>query len=52
MSPFEAHCQLGHTLSLLLNKFCPQFQNISSLECESCQFVKYHRKSVGPSVNK
>nr|XP_016463323.1 PREDICTED: uncharacterized protein LOC107786370 [Nicotiana tabacum] len=32
VSPFEAHCRLGHPFLPLLNKLCPQFQNISSLD--------------------
>jgi len=51
MSPFEAHCRLGHPSLPLLKKLCPQFQNISSLDCESCQFAKHHRISLGPRVN-
>lgn len=36
ISPFEAHCRLGHLSLPLLKKICPQFQSIPSLECESC----------------
>jgi len=52
VSPFEAHCRLGHPSLPLLKKLCPQFQNISSLECESCRFAKHHRSSLSPRVNK
>ncbi|KAH0674521.1 hypothetical protein KY284_025608 [Solanum tuberosum] len=52
MSPFEVHCRLGHPSVPLLKNLCPQFQNISSLECESCQFAKHHRHSIGLRVNK
>lgn len=50
VSPFKAHCRLGHP-SLPLLKICPQYQHISSLECESCKFAKHHRISLGPRVN-
>lgn len=30
----------------------PQFQKVSSLECESCQFAKHHRLSSLPRINK
>ncbi|XP_019225056.1 PREDICTED: uncharacterized protein LOC109206664 [Nicotiana attenuata] len=32
VSPFEAHCRLGHPSLPLLKKLYPQFQNISSLD--------------------
>lgn len=52
VSSFKAHCRLGHPSLPLLNKLCPQFQNIPSLECESCQFAKHHRTSMGLRINK
>ena len=51
VSPFEEHCRLGHPSLPMLKKLCPQFQNFSFLDCESCQF-KHYRISVGPRVNK
>lgn len=52
ISPFEAHYRLGHPSLLLLKKLCPEFQNISSLDCESYLFAKQHRTSLSPRVNK
>lgn len=52
VSPFEAHCRLGHPSLPLLKKLSPQFQNIPALECESCKFAKLHRISLGPRINK
>ena len=43
LTPFEAHCRLGHPSLPLLKKLCPQFHNVTSLDCESCQFAKHHR---------
>ncbi|KAK2968669.1 hypothetical protein RJ640_004028 [Escallonia rubra] len=51
VSPFEAHCRLGHP-SLPVLKLCPQFHDISSVDCESCHFAKHHRSSLSPRVNK
>lgn len=31
---------------------CSQFYDISLLNCESCQFAKYHRNSSSPKINK
>ena len=50
--PFETHCRLGHPSLPLLKKLCPQFSSLSSLKCESCQFVKHHRLHSSPIVNK
>ncbi|KAK2970814.1 hypothetical protein RJ640_010086 [Escallonia rubra] len=52
VSPFEAHCRLGHPSLLVLKKLCPQFHDISSVDCESCHFAKHHRSSLSPRVNK
>ena len=49
---FETHCRLGHLSLPLLNKLCPQFSSLLSLDCESCQFAKHHRLSYSPRVNK
>ena len=49
---FETHCRLGHLSLPLLKKLCPQFSSLLSLDCESCQFVKHHRLSYSPRVNK
>ena len=39
VTPFELHCRLGHPSLLLLKKLYPQFSSLSSLNCESCQYV-------------
>ena len=52
VTPFEAHCRLGHPSFPILKKLCPQFSTMSSLDCESCQFAKHHRLSSSPRVNK
>ena len=36
----------------LLKKLYPQFSNLLSLDCESCQFAKHHRLPSSPRVNK
>ena len=51
-TPFETHCRLGYPSMPLLKKLCPQFSNLLSLDCESCQFGKHHRLSYSPRVNK
>ena len=51
-TPFGTHCRLGHPSLPLLKKLCPQFSNLLSLDCESCQFAKHHRLSSHPRVNK
>ena len=52
VTPFEAHCRLGHPSFPILKRLCPQFSSMSSLDCESCQFAKHHRLSSSPRVNK
>ncbi|KAK3027217.1 hypothetical protein RJ639_040806 [Escallonia herrerae] len=52
VSQFEAHCRLGHPSLPVLKKLCPQFHDISSVDCESCHFAKHHRSSLSPRVNK
>ena len=52
VTPFELHCHLGHPSLTLLKKLCPQFSNLSSLNCESCQYAKLHHVHLGPRVNK
>ena len=51
-TPFETQCRLGHPSLSLLKKLCPQFSSLSSLDCESCQFAKYHCLPSSPRVNK
>ncbi|KAL6331587.1 hypothetical protein AAG906_011527 [Vitis piasezkii] len=50
--PVEAHCRLGHPSLPVLKKLCHQFENLPSLDCESCHFAKHHRSSLGPRINK
>src|SRR5262249_49510229 len=40
--PFKMHCQLGHSSLTSLKKLCPEFNMVSLLDCESCQFTKHH----------
>ena len=51
-SPFDIHCRLGHPSLFVLKKFHLEFRSLSSLNCDSCQFAKFHRLSSGPRVNK
>lgn len=52
VSPFEAHCRLRHPSLPVLKKLCPQFHDVHVVECESCHFIKHHRSSLGPWINK
>ncbi|RVW95925.1 putative mitochondrial protein [Vitis vinifera] len=52
VSLVEAHCRLGHPSLPVLKKLCLQFDNLTSLDCESCHFAKHHRSSLGPRINK
>ena len=52
LSPFEVHCRLGHPSLSSLKKLYPQFNHLSVLDCESCQFAKHHRLPSSPRVNK
>ena len=52
ITPFELHCRLGHPSLPLMNQLYPQFSNLSSLNCESCQYAKLHRLHFSPRVNK
>ena len=49
---FELYCRLGHPSFPLLKKLYPQFSNLSSLNYESCQYVKLHRVHLSLRVNK
>ncbi|XP_031744711.1 uncharacterized protein LOC101207712 isoform X1 [Cucumis sativus] len=51
-SPFEVHCRLGHPSLFVLKKLYPEFRSLSSLNCDSCQFAKFHRLSSSPRVDK
>ena len=52
VTPFELHCRSSHPSLSLLKKLYPQFSSLSSLNCESCQYVKLHRVHLSPRVNK
>ena len=52
LTSFEAYCQLGHPSLPILKKLCPEFQNVPSLECESCQFDKHHHLPFVSCINK
>ena len=52
VTPFELHCRLGHPSLSLLKKLYPQFSSLFSLNCESCQYAKFHRVHLSPRVNK
>ena len=52
VTPFELHCHLGHPSLPLLKKLYPQFSSLSSLNYESCQYVKLHQVHLSPRVNK
>lgn len=51
LSPFEEHCWLGRPSISVLKSLDLQFQDLSSLNCESCQFAKFHLLSLYPRVN-
>ena len=52
VTSFEVHCCLGHPSLSLLNKLCPQFSSIFSLNCESCQYAKLSHVHLSPGINK
>lgn len=52
LNPLEAHCWLCHPSLPLLKQSCPQFSDVSNLDCESCQCAKHLRLSGSPTVNK
>ena len=51
VTPFELHCCMGHRSLPLLKKLYFQFSSLSSLNCESCQYAKFHRVHLRPIVN-
>jgi hypothetical protein len=52
MSPVEAYSRLSHPSLPVLKKLCPQFSDVSSVDCDSCHFAKLHRCPLSPRVNK
>ena len=51
LTSFELCYRLGHPSLSLLKKLHPQFSSRSSLNYESCQYVKLHRVHLSPRVN-
>ena len=41
VTSFELHCSLSHPSLSLLKKLYPQFSSLSSLNCESCQYLNF-----------
>ena len=52
VTPFELHSRLSHPSLCLLKKLYPQFSSLSSSNCESCQYAKFHRVHLSRRVNK
>ncbi|TYK25818.1 putative Polyprotein [Cucumis melo var. makuwa] len=52
VSPFNAPLSFVHPSLSVLRKLCPQFHNLSLLNCDSCQFTKFYRLSSNPRVHK
>ena len=52
VTPFELRCRLGHHSFSLLKKLYLQCYSLSSLNCESCQYVKLHQVHLSPRINK
>ncbi|KAK3037684.1 hypothetical protein RJ639_030628 [Escallonia herrerae] len=51
VSPFEAHCRLGHPSLPVLKKLCPQFHDVSSMDCESDNAKEYMSGSFQNYMN-
>ena len=51
VTPFELHFRLGHPSLPLLKKLYPLFSSLSSLNCELCQYGKFHQVHLSPRVN-
>ncbi|KAL3537868.1 hypothetical protein ACH5RR_001234 [Cinchona calisaya] len=52
LTPLEIHYRLRHPLLSILKKLFSNFQNLSYLNCKTCQFAKHHCVSYLPRVNK
>ena len=52
VSPFELRCRLSHPSFSLLKKLYLQFSSLSSLNCESCQYIKLNCVHLSHKVNK
>ena len=48
----KLHCRLGYPSLPLFKKLYPQFFSLSSLNCESYQYVKLHRVHLSLRINK
>ena len=51
VTPIKLHCRFDHPSLSLLKKLYPQFSTLTSLNCESCQYVKLHRVHLSSRVN-
>lgn len=51
-SSFEVYCRLGYPSLFVLKKSCPEFRFLSSLNCDSCLFAKFHCLSFRLKVHK
>ncbi|KAK2967291.1 hypothetical protein RJ640_004857 [Escallonia rubra] len=51
VSPFEAHCRLGHPYLPVLKKLCPQFHDISSVDYAVQQTIYRRSERMYPRVN-
>ena len=51
VTPFKLHCLLGHSSLSLLKKLHPQFSSLSSLNCKSCLYTKFHHVHLSPRVH-
>jgi hypothetical protein len=45
LSPFQWHCRLGHPSFSILKCQLVGLNNVSSFQCETCQFSKHRRAS-------
>ena len=52
VTTFELHCCLGHPSLSIWKNLYPLFSNLSSLNCELCQYAKHHHVHLSPRVNK
>lgn len=50
-SAIIVHQQLGHPSLTLFKHLCPQYNYISTLNCEPCQYAKLHCSSSKPRIN-
>ena len=51
-SAIKLHQQLDYPSLTLFNHLYPQYNSITTLDCEPCQYAKLHRSSLKPRINK